>query len=215
LVAPPRVQFLLELRELSRRAQRAVQRQLHEAKAKAELLRERLPEPSQDIAAARTELRDLAARLERGTQDRLQEQRGELRDLSQRLAAVHPRAALSAKRAALSAETARLQAAYHARLLRERDKRKAQHALLESVSERLFSAQEAHQTRAFERLGRLADTLHALSPLAVLSRGYALATRERRPLRRARDLRPGDTFDLRLAEGSLLCRVLSTNENET
>jgi exodeoxyribonuclease VII large subunit len=59
------------------------------------------------------------------------------------------------------------------------------------------------------RLARLAASLEALSPLAVLARGYALASRpgEDAPIRDARDLRPGESILIRLASGSLLARV--------
>jgi exodeoxyribonuclease VII large subunit len=55
-----------------------------------------------------------------------------------------------------------------------------------------------------ERLAALAAQLDALSPLAVLGRGYAIA---RLPggqvLRRASDVAPGDAFTLRLGEGEV------------
>ena len=72
----------------------------------------------------------------------------------------------------------------------------------------LWRGIEREGTRALalrrERLAALAARLDALSPLAVLGRGYAIA---RLPggsvLRRAGDLAPGDPFTLRLAEGEL------------
>jgi len=59
------------------------------------------------------------------------------------------------------------------------------------------------------RLARLAASIEALSPLAVLARGYALAFRpgEDAPLRDAHALRPGDPVLVRLASGSVLARV--------
>jgi exodeoxyribonuclease VII large subunit len=54
-------------------------------------------------------------------------------------------------------------------------------------------------------------SLDALSPLAVLKRGYALAQDEQgRLLRDARRVRVGDAVRLRLAEGALRCRVEET-----
>jgi exodeoxyribonuclease VII large subunit len=59
-----------------------------------------------------------------------------------------------------------------------------------------------------ERIAALAAQLDALSPLAVLGRGFALA---RLPsgqvLRRAGDVAPGDAFTLRLGEGELEASV--------
>ena len=53
-----------------------------------------------------------------------------------------------------------------------------------------------------------AASLGALSPLAVLNRGYALAEDEnKRLLRSVRDVRTGATVRLRLADGRMRCRV--------
>jgi exodeoxyribonuclease VII large subunit len=59
------------------------------------------------------------------------------------------------------------------------------------------------------RLARLAGKLEALSPLAVLARGYALAFRngETRPLREASEVEPGDSIEVRLAIGSVVATV--------
>ncbi|MEM9177668.1 MAG: exodeoxyribonuclease VII large subunit [Myxococcota bacterium] len=55
------------------------------------------------------------------------------------------------------------------------------------------------------RVGELAARLDAMSPLAVLGRGYALARREAdgRVVRRAADVAVGDALDLQLAEGRI------------
>ena len=53
-----------------------------------------------------------------------------------------------------------------------------------------------------------AAALDALSPLAVLGRGYALAQDERgRVLRSSRGVSEGEGVRVRLAEGALRCRV--------
>lgn len=61
------------------------------------------------------------------------------------------------------------------------------------------------------RLAVAAAELDALSPLAVLQRGYALATQGDRLLRDAATVRAGDEIRLRLARGAALrCRVEET-----
>ena len=53
-----------------------------------------------------------------------------------------------------------------------------------------------------------------MSPLAVLGRGYALATDEKgRVLRSAQGVSAGAVVRVRLAEGSLRCRVEETEGN--
>jgi exodeoxyribonuclease VII large subunit len=56
--------------------------------------------------------------------------------------------------------------------------------------------------------------LDALSPLAVLKRGYALAQDEQgKLLRDARNMSVGDSLSLRLAKGVLSCRVEKVEEH--
>ncbi len=67
------------------------------------------------------------------------------------------------------------------------------------------------------RLGRLAATLEALSPVRVLARGYSLTFREPNigataaPIRDARQVAVGDRVTIRLATGSLAARVEEVN----
>ena len=59
-----------------------------------------------------------------------------------------------------------------------------------------------------ERFARLAAGLDAMSPLKVLGRGYAIAQRENGAiLTSVQGVVPGEQFTLRLADGSLACRV--------
>ncbi|MGQ0722767.1 MAG: exodeoxyribonuclease VII large subunit [Candidatus Eiseniibacteriota bacterium] len=58
------------------------------------------------------------------------------------------------------------------------------------------------------RLAGLGGRLDALSPLAILGRGYAIASSESgRILRAAGDAQPGERIEVRLARGRLGCRV--------
>ncbi len=62
-------------------------------------------------------------------------------------------------------------------------------------------------------LTRAADRLHALSPLAVLNRGYAIVYTEADTiLRNAADARPGQRIHARLAQGTLTARVTEQAE---
>lgn len=57
------------------------------------------------------------------------------------------------------------------------------------------------------RFATAAAKLDALSPLKVLSRGYAMAQRDGRVVISARELRAGEEFDLQLKDGCLPCQV--------
>ena len=79
---------------------------------------------------------------------------------------------------------------------------------------RLLSAQERTVTQARQRFIRAAAALDALSPLKVLSRGYAIAAHpDGRTLRSVSDVAPGGRVDLTLRDGMLECLVEKRKEN--
>lgn len=57
------------------------------------------------------------------------------------------------------------------------------------------------------RLGAAAGRLEAISPLAVLARGYAIATSKGKVLTSARQVKAGDAVTVRLSEGEIDCEV--------
>lgn len=82
-------------------------------------------------------------------------------------------------------------------------------ALDRRLGARLASTVDLRRTR----LGGLAAHLDALSPLAVLGRGYALAWRgDGQLLRDAREVAPGDAVRVRLAEGEIEAQVTRVGE---
>lgn len=59
-------------------------------------------------------------------------------------------------------------------------------------------------------LGNLAGKLDALSPLATLQRGFAIVTAENKKIiHNSKQVKAGETIDVRLSEGSLHCKVES------
>lgn len=80
--------------------------------------------------------------------------------------------------------------------------------LLDYQSRRLSHGASVSIARQRERISALAAALDAMSPLKVLGRGYAIARKENgQVVTSAADMGPGDPFTLRLADGSLSCRV--------
>jgi exodeoxyribonuclease VII large subunit len=57
------------------------------------------------------------------------------------------------------------------------------------------------------RLGAAAGRLDAISPLAVLARGYAIATSKGKVLTSPKQVRKGDAVTVRLSEGEIDCEV--------
>ncbi len=78
---------------------------------------------------------------------------------------------------------------------------------------RLRAAAAALERAAQARAGELAGRLHALSPLAVLGRGYAVCWNEARTsiIRSSASVAPGDGVRVTLAAGEIACRVEETS----
>lgn len=80
--------------------------------------------------------------------------------------------------------------------------------LLDYQSRRLLHGLERSLAEEKVRFGRMAAALDALSPLKVLGRGYAIARSEDGTVLTAPEqVQEGQAVDLRLRDGSLVCRV--------
>ena len=82
---------------------------------------------------------------------------------------------------------------------------------------KLLSAAEEHELAGYrERFVRLTAALDAMSPLRVLTRGYAIANdSEGKSIRSVEALKPGDRIRLTLADGRADCRVEKTKRSNT
>lgn len=82
------------------------------------------------------------------------------------------------------------------------------------LSERLINGLRKTIESKKQSLIRLSHTLDAVSPLATLSRGYAIASRQENGaiLRSYKDTRTGEIVETRLSEGRLICSVTETRE---
>lgn len=85
--------------------------------------------------------------------------------------------------------------------------------LLDRMQQRLCAAQQQNLQRMQQRYSRFAASLDAMSPLKVLSRGYAFAQMEDGTLlRSARQLRHGDIFSLQLSDGRIHAQAVDTGQ---
>jgi exodeoxyribonuclease VII large subunit len=163
---------------------RAMHTRVMEDQHTLERLHARLSDPRFLIAEKQQHLDDFMMRVERRMTREAGRRRTLLNGLGARLSARHPRAVVE-----------------HAR------------AELRPLSARLRAAAELSVGGARGALGQFASRLHALSPLNVLGRGYAIATHDGRALRRAKEVRPGDGISLRLHEGSVDATVDRVEED--
>jgi exodeoxyribonuclease VII large subunit len=169
------------LEHLGVRMRRAIERRLREEQVQIERLQARLGTPERLLAERRQQIDDDLGRLQFHLEQLVTQRRDDLGLLSQRLAARHPRAVIEGSRAALGPLSVRLGAAMRRGI--------------------------ADRRRRFESdVGRL----DALSPLAVLGRGYALALdRAGQPIHDAREVAKGDAISIRVARGRVDAVVTS------
>ncbi len=86
---------------------------------------------------------------------------------------------------------------------------------LELLRQRLEHSGQAVLTEDRQRFAEVAARLDALSPLKVLGRGYAVATKEAAVIRSVRQLAPGETLTVTFADGTADCRVEACKEGTT
>ncbi len=79
---------------------------------------------------------------------------------------------------------------------------------LQELARRMWSATETCHGLMGQRLGHAATGLEALSPQAVLARGYAIVRSGPTIVRRAVDVDSGDLLSVRVAEGAFDVRVI-------
>ena len=211
---------LHQLQVRARRLHKAVERVIGTA---AHALAQRLSElgdPRRELSQARIALDDRADAMERAHLAAMSARREHLARAKERVYRAHPRQKLAERERALRGLDAHLHAVARRNLAGAR-------AELQGLRERLAaqlptSRIQREQRHLVHALGQLAAlqrrtvhearrgfdsrkaTLDALSPLAVMSRGYAIAfDASGRALRTANAVQPGEPVRVRLAEGDL------------
>lgn len=160
-----------------------------------------------DRAEYALSVRTLDTRLHTAAHKQIEARRQRLTTLQERLELRTPANYIAEKRLLLDQMTDRLCAALPARLMREEQK-------LTVLRQRLLAAGQGGLHKRRLRFAQTVATLDAISPLRVLARGYAVATRGKRGavVTDAAALKAGDTLHIRFAKGAANCRVTDTEE---
>jgi len=185
LVVPRRDQLLASVQTAHRRLEATVRNVLGGRRARVVTEWRALQTPARRIEHALLRIDELAARLRDGMARLLTQHRAQRRYLAQAVAAASPQRRL---------QTARL--AY------------------DRAIERLAAAVVTSLAARRNRIGTATARLDALSPLAILGRGYSL-TRvlpSMRIIRSASEVAPGNDLLITLARGELTARTLSVSE---
>ena len=140
-----------------------------------------------DMAELLRGLQTLESRMQQGELNLLQRQKRQIKMLGEKRALTDPGAFLQDKR-----------------------------MQLDYVQQRMLSASRSQLGEKEREFARLAASLDALSPLKVLSRGYAVAQKsDGSVLRRVGDAALGEKIRLRLAQGRMICTVEEKTEEDS
>jgi len=179
LASPDQAELGNAIAALEHRLARAMHSRLAQLAARTEALRRRLRHPRERLERQAQHLDHLDIRLRRALAAHLHRADHACRQLVQRLYARHPGQRLAGARLRLEYSRGRLVETIRLRLERSR-----------------------------RRLDASAGLLHAVSPLATLERGYAIAQdAEGRAIDRVGATRPGAEIAVRLRDGRLDCTV--------
>jgi exodeoxyribonuclease VII large subunit len=181
IAVPDGEEWLASLQRLGQRLQRGMLRRVDGQNERLSWLigRAALVSPSARLAQQWQRTDDLEQRLSRALRQILADRRSELGERRSRLWQLSPVVRVQRTTAQYGALLARLRAAGLAQLHRAR-----------------------------ERLSPLVRTLHAVSPLATLDRGYAIVSLDSGGvLRNAADAAPGTIIEARLSSGRLRAKV--------
>ncbi|MDP5291723.1 exodeoxyribonuclease VII large subunit [Oceanimonas sp. CHS3-5] len=181
---------------------------------------------SQDSGVQRRQWQQQGQRVGQAMQRLLADRHNRLRQLQQRLERQHPRQRLQQQGQQLDQLQRRLERAM-GRRLEQAQQRADQAAMrlehqhpgqrlaysterLNTLEQRLHAALNARLNHLEHQLALAGSRLHAMSPLATLSRGYSITLHNNKVLTNAEQLKENDLITTRLANGEIISRVAST-----
>lgn len=85
---------------------------------------------------------------------------------------------------------------------------------LQSLENALFNQISIKINKLRQEFTNQLATLHAVSPLATLDRGYAIATCNNKIVIDSQSVNIGDTINIRLAKGQLVSKIISKEDNK-
>ena len=187
LVSPDQQEWRQRVLQLQTRLQRTAVRGLQARQQQLRYMSGRLPHPARRLEDRLQRLDELALRRNHAMQHLLRHRTAAIRMMQERLQQFSPRVRLAQYRLQNQNLAQRLQTGLRHRLQRQQ-----------------------HQ------LQYLAHALDTVSPLATLSRGYAIVTTagNDKIVRRASEVNPGDAIHTRLAQGRLVSTVTKIDESQ-
>ncbi|ATB34508.1 exodeoxyribonuclease VII large subunit [Melittangium boletus] len=199
------------------RLRKAAERRVLELRGRLGVLGGRVVDPRRRLTTERLRLADAEEAMTRVMRQVLRQRRDELKTHHEHLQRQRPQARLAEQRTRLAQLSARLKDALRADVATRRARAAQARLRLERVSPmarvaelrarlaehrtRMVALQKDSLAHAMGHFHRLEGQLDALSPLKVMSRGYAVALRRRDGgvVRSVADVVPGDVLGIRFA----------------
>ena len=202
ILVPDRGALEHRLADFERRISRALDAQISGDRLRLERLSRDLGDPRRHLGQGRANLEGLEGRAARVVSSRLAKDRQRLGELSLAVRRHDPRARLARNRTRHGELDSRLRSVLGPQILAGRER-------IRHGDERLHHAMETRLASEKAALGRAVAGLEAMSPLSVLSRGYAIALHAEtgEAITRADQAQVGDALDVVLHEGRLTARV--------
>jgi len=178
-VTPNQIELIALLRNLYSRMMNAIKRLIKHKQLLLEYRLQKLISPNQLIRSHWQSLDYIRNQLITAFQQQFSQKQHRLEMLSLQLNSLHP---------SQSIQQSKQQLEY----------------LVTQLIQQINRVYQTHQ----QTFSRLINTLHVVSPLSTLERGYAIATHNHHILSNKNQVKPGDLINLRLANGQLTCEVL-------
>lgn len=180
LLAPDRSELLNQLRTTERQLNLRIKEALTRKRIQLQHLRQRLRHPRERLEQHNQRLDDLHLRLQRAMQSMQLQRKQRFIHVQARLAVQHPKEALPT---------------YQQRL--------------NHLQQRLIRASDLSLNQAKQGFHSLLQTLHVVSPLATLERGYSILSSDNGQtiIRSVETVQPQQTLQARLADGYLTLQV--------
>ena len=202
LVVPDATSRRRLLEERDMRLRRAMHARIVEERARTAKVASAFGDPRLLIASAQQRVDDHVVRMSRIVTRMVAQDRETANRLGARLGAAHPRERIARDKGQVLAFRTRLFEMVRARVIASRGE-------VSDARGRLAEATRRRLGDEHRDLSGLAGRLDAMSPLKVLSRGYAIATstKDGRAVRDACELTRGETLQVRVGAGSFTAEV--------
>lgn len=183
LLSPDSYQLIQQLRQKQTILVNRFDRLLQQHQQRVDFLTQRMRHPSERIALQQDKLTTLRKQLEQAILRQLQQHHQSLSQTQQRLSYHSPEMTVSGYQQSIQALEERLQ--------------KALQQNLEAKS-RTFA--------------NLVEKLNLVSPLNILSRGYAIPSKKDQVIKSIHHVQNGDNLSVRVEDGEIECQVLASKE---